>query len=211
MSILISQLAVASVLSPTDLYPIGQGNPSTTRLATMAQILAANAPFIGQVGTRGKIRGPIKFSQLPLASIVYTTDTIMVEQGTPPVTRLATIAQYLVAAGAAPANTEVVTNRSNPTLGGLPLASAVYIGDWLIVNQGAVPTTRRTSIPPVQVPVQPLWAVIYQLHFDGVNGGLVFPDDVTSNAWIQSPPSGPFRNVNTSTAKAKFGGGSMSS
>jgi len=151
-------------------------------------------------------------STLEIASQVQPGDFFIVVQGNPPIARKATKALIQTAATVSSGQVLPVPPqvRGPIHIDALPVATAVYLNDWLIVDQnGPWYTTRICQIS--QLILTPTWSVIYQLHFDGANGGTTFADDVTSNAWIETPPFGGHRDVVTSTAKAKFGSGSMSS
>jgi len=149
---------------------------------------------------------------LEIAPLLSPGDFFIVIQGSPPIARKAT--QALIQAAATVSSGQILPvppqMRGPIHIDSLPVATAVYLNDYIVVDQtGPNYTTRLAQIS--QLITAPNWAVIYQLHFDGANAGTTFADDVTSNAWAESPIVGGHRDVVTSTAKAKFGSGSMSS
>lgn len=149
---------------------------------------------------------------LDIAQVLTPGDFYIVIQGSPPIARKATKALIQTAATVSSGQILPVPPqmRGPIHIDSLPVATAVYLNDYIVVDQnGPNYTTRLAQIS--QLILAPTWSVIYQLHFDGANGGTTFADDVTSNAWIETPPFGGHRDVVTSTAKAKFGSGSMSS
>ena len=149
---------------------------------------------------------------LDIAQVLTPGDFYIVIQGSPPIARKATKALIQTAATVSSGQILPVPPqmRGPIHIDSLPVATAVYLNDYIVVDQnGPNYTTRLAQIS--QLVTAPNWAVIYQLHFDGANGGKVFADDIVSNVWAESPIVGQFRDVITSTAKAKFGSASMTS
>jgi len=156
MSIPISRLQ-ATIANPGDYYLVNQGIPPVTRLAKGSDILLAATNSSGTVGTVPIRNGPVRIQDLQITTTVYLNDTMFCDQGTPPITRLATVAQVLAASGSGPANAEY-TGRpiQDKLISGLPVASTVYANDYFVVNQldrrtgGQV--TRRAPWPPGSAP-----------------------------------------------------------
>lgn len=151
MSGLIAKLPLATVLNRAgDFVIINQGTPPISRLATIAQVLAASTSSTGQVGTTPGVHGPLKIRLLPLAAQVYLNDTMMVDQGLPAITRLATISQLInVATAAVTANSELNIPPVDKQISGLPAATAVSLSDYTVLNQtnSATGATKTYRIP----------------------------------------------------------------
>ena len=146
MSRLIAKLPIAQYLDVGDFIVVDQGTPQITRKATVAQLRMAFRTFPGQTQASGLIPGSQTISTLPLANEVYTNDYMIVDQGTPPITRKATVTQVLAAAGNGPNNSEFSDRNQDMPISGLPLASTVYLNDYTLLNQGSPPVTRRVTI-----------------------------------------------------------------
>jgi hypothetical protein len=150
MSIPISRL-MATVAAQADYFLVSQGVTAITRRATLAQILAASADSTGVVGPVPAARtGPVSIKDLPLAATVYTNDLMFCDQGTPPITRLATVAQVLLCLGTSGANTEY-TGRpiQDKLIYNLPRADSVSLDDYFVINTvyKGLPITRRAKFP----------------------------------------------------------------
>lgn len=146
MSTLVARLPVAGPLAQGDYLVLNQGIPAVTRRATVAKVLAASTTSSGQVAPITlPPRGTLHIGELAVASTVYLNDTLLVDQGTPPISRLATVAQLLTASGSGSANTELVGTPADKPLSSLPLASAVALDDWVVINQTG-PVTRRIKV-----------------------------------------------------------------
>lgn len=92
------------------------------------------------------LRGPTRASQLPVSTILCVYDVIAVFEGTPSVGRSTTLTALLAAAGASPANSELAGTRASKRISALPAVAATYTDDWVLINQGTPPTTRRLRI-----------------------------------------------------------------
>ena len=123
MSTLISRLPLATMLLPIDMFPVEQGDPPVTRMATLLMIQSANTLSVGQVGPRNRIGGPIHFSELQLATQVYLNDIMIVEEGMPGITRRATVASVMSAVSRGVfANSELKGSPVNQRISDLPLS-----------------------------------------------------------------------------------------
>ena len=92
------------------------------------------------------LRGPTLASQLPVSTILCVYDVIAVFEGTPSVGRSTTLTALLAATGASPTNSEQAGTRASKRISALPVATTAYADDWVLVNQGTPPTTRRLRI-----------------------------------------------------------------
>ena len=146
MSQLIAKMPIAQYLDVNDFVVVDQGSPQITRIGTIAQLRAAWRNFVGQTAATGLTPGAQLISTLPVANEIYTNDYIIVDQGTPPITRRATVTQVLAAAGSGPSNSEFADRHQDMPISGLPLASTVYLDDYTLLNQGNPPVTRRVTI-----------------------------------------------------------------
>lgn len=143
MSRLIANLTQAAVVNPGDFIVVNQGVPAITRRATLAQLLGATLTSSGQVGAAPGVHGPLPISQLPLAATVFVNDTVMLDQGTPGITRLATVAQILnVSSAGTTANSELKISPVDKQVSGLPLATNTSLTDMTVMNQ----TNTRTGV-----------------------------------------------------------------
>lgn len=164
MSILISKLSIGGA-NPGDFFVVNTVNPPGTFRATVASVKAATGTRPAGSVNPTKIAPGTNISQLPLLANVYNDDLIMVDQGTPPITRLATVLMVNTWTGSAGLNSELTTVNQSIKISGLPPASSAFGDDYVLVNQGNPPKTRRTQLAnglPILTSDSLLLA-----HFDG--------------------------------------------
>ena len=146
MSRLIAKLPIAQYVDVGDFIVVVQGTPGITRRGTVAQLRAAWRSFSGQTSASDVTAGPKHISELPLANEIYTNDYMMLDQGTPAITRKVLVSNVLLASTNGPSNTELTDNNQDEPISGLPTGSTAYLNDYTLLNQGTPPVTRRTLL-----------------------------------------------------------------
>lgn len=147
MSILISRLGVGGANTP-DYVPVNTVSPPGTFRATVAAIRAATGSRPAGSVNPTKVAPGTHISGLPVLSTVYQDDLIMVDQGTPPITRAVSIGVASNWTGNPANNTESSTPPNQSVkISGLPLTLTPPSGrDYTVINQGNPPKTRRVLI-----------------------------------------------------------------
>lgn len=146
MSALIAKLPLAQSADVSDFVVVIQGTPAITRRGTVAQLRAAFRPFAGQTSAADVTAGSKHISELPLANEIYTNDYLILDQGTPAITRKVLISNVLLANTNGPSNTELTDLNQDEPISGLPTGTTAYLNDYTLLNQGTPPTTRRTLL-----------------------------------------------------------------
>jgi hypothetical protein len=115
---------------------------------TSGTVSAGLAPSVGLVPPQPpRLTGPILFSQLPVAAKLYSNDYVLVYQGNPPIARQISVANILAATNpTAPTNTEQVATPMDKLISALGVASSGNLPDWILINQGTPPQTRRIAL-----------------------------------------------------------------
>lgn len=148
MSTLISKLPIAtSILSSQDIVVVNQGVPGITRIGTVLMLLAAFRTLGSVQMTAPAVQDvPKKISQLDMTDEIYWDNLVAVDQGNPAVTRLVTVQMIQNALSGTPSNTEYKDGNQDMNIGNLPLATQANLTDWMLINQGNPPVTRRIQL-----------------------------------------------------------------